>query len=199
MSLKGEWKDRTDPEQTGMKGGAMEEPELENVLRDFRTSVRAWSDAIYARPRLVEAAPRRKSWRKAAAWALGEVDRRGKRSFRDLLQALADPDAVVSEAAAGALAQFAPLTEAQVPALRAAMGHDNTAVRSYAVRGLAQVTLPADDAIRLFAANGGWNLIGDPFTAPVSWPGVTVRVGGTIYTMEDAVARGVISSAAIGF
>ncbi len=54
-------------------GGALEDPELERVLRDFRTSAHAWSDAVYQRPRLVEVAPRRMAWRKAAAWALGSV------------------------------------------------------------------------------------------------------------------------------
>jgi len=72
MRFNGEWKDRTDREQAGMKDGAMEDPELEKVLCDFRTSVRAWSDAVYAAPRLV-ATNRRRSWRRAAAWALGSV------------------------------------------------------------------------------------------------------------------------------
>ena len=53
--------------------GAMEDPELERVLRDFRSSAHAWSDAVYQRPRLVEIATRRMVWRKAAAWALGSV------------------------------------------------------------------------------------------------------------------------------
>lgn len=53
--------------------GAGEGPELERVLRDFRSSVHAWSEAVYQRPRLVKAAPRRMAWRKAAAWALGSV------------------------------------------------------------------------------------------------------------------------------
>jgi hypothetical protein len=47
--------------------------EMEQVLRDFRLSVHAWSDAVYQRPRLVEVAPRRMAWRSAAAWALGSV------------------------------------------------------------------------------------------------------------------------------
>lgn len=49
------------------------DPELGRVLRDFRSSVHAWSDAVYLRPRLVEAAPRRMAWRMAAGWALGSV------------------------------------------------------------------------------------------------------------------------------
>ena len=53
--------------------GALNDPELEQVLRDFRSSVRAWSDAVYRRPRLVGVAPQRMAWRKAAGWALGSV------------------------------------------------------------------------------------------------------------------------------
>ena len=49
------------------------DPELERVLRSFRWSVHAWSDAVYQRPRSVEVAPRRMAWRKAAVWALGSV------------------------------------------------------------------------------------------------------------------------------
>ena len=61
-------------EGTGVKtNGALKDPELEGVLRDFRSSVHAWSEAVYQRPRLVEMAPRRMVWRKAAACALGSV------------------------------------------------------------------------------------------------------------------------------
>jgi len=49
------------------------EQDMDRVLRDFRLSVLAWSDAVYRRPRLVEAAPRRMAWRKAATWALGSL------------------------------------------------------------------------------------------------------------------------------
>lgn len=49
------------------------DPDLEMGLRNFRTSVHAWSEAVYQRPRLIEAAPRRMAWRKAASWALGSV------------------------------------------------------------------------------------------------------------------------------
>lgn len=73
MTFKGKSKGGGEPDHAGMNGGAAQDPELERVLRDFRTSVRAWSDAVYGRPRLMEKAPRRKTWRKAAAWALGSV------------------------------------------------------------------------------------------------------------------------------
>ena len=64
-----------------ISAGALQDPEpdqkmdqeMEHVLRDFRMSVHAWSDAVYRRPRLVEVAPRRMAWRSAAAWALGSV------------------------------------------------------------------------------------------------------------------------------
>lgn len=46
---------------------------LEEVLKDFRSSVHAWSKAEFARPRSVVAAEYRRSWRMAAAWAMGCV------------------------------------------------------------------------------------------------------------------------------
>ena len=48
-----------------------DELELEQVLRNFRHSVHAWSDAEYSRPRMATAA--RHTWRMAVAWALGCV------------------------------------------------------------------------------------------------------------------------------
>jgi len=57
----------------GADDGAPRDQELEQALRNFRSSVRAWSDAVYQRPRLVEVAPRRMAWRKAAGWALGSA------------------------------------------------------------------------------------------------------------------------------
>jgi hypothetical protein len=50
------------------------DPDLEEALKSFRSSVHAWSDAVYNRPRPV-AAPAfdRKVWRLAAAWALAFV------------------------------------------------------------------------------------------------------------------------------
>ena len=53
---------------------SMDEAEMDRVLRDFRLSVHAWSEAVYTRPRqLSDVAPRRAAWRKAAAWCLGCV------------------------------------------------------------------------------------------------------------------------------
>ncbi len=53
--------------------------------------------------------------------------------------------------------------------------------------------------IRLFAAGSGWNMIGAPFTAPVDWGTVTVRVGAVNYTLAEAVDRQIISSVLVGF
>jgi hypothetical protein len=47
------------------------EAELEQTLRNFRSSVHAWSEAEFVRPRTVFAAEHRRTWRSAAAWALG--------------------------------------------------------------------------------------------------------------------------------
>ena len=53
------------------EGTAVTDAELERVLRDFRSSVHAWSEAELSRPRSVAAAIRHRSWRLAAGWALG--------------------------------------------------------------------------------------------------------------------------------
>lgn len=52
---------------------SVEDPALERVLSDFRSSVYAWSDALYNRPRPIAAASSRAVWRKAAAWSLGSM------------------------------------------------------------------------------------------------------------------------------
>lgn len=46
---------------------------LDQVLRDFRASIHAWSEVAYTRPRPLAASPARAGWRKTAAWALGCV------------------------------------------------------------------------------------------------------------------------------
>lgn len=46
---------------------------LEDVLRNFRSSVQAWSEAEFVRPRTVLLPEHRRAWRRAAAWALGCV------------------------------------------------------------------------------------------------------------------------------
>ena len=74
LTNSGEEKDREAP-RAGQEShhGTLADPELEQALLNFRSSVHAWSDALYQRPRLVEFAPRRKAWRRAAAWVLGSV------------------------------------------------------------------------------------------------------------------------------
>jgi len=48
-------------------------PELEQALGDYRASVRAWSEAEYARPRQAAASRRELSWRLALSGALSLV------------------------------------------------------------------------------------------------------------------------------
>ena len=45
--------------------------ELEQALKDFKSSVHAWSDAAYSRPRSLAQQVRHRSWRLALGWALG--------------------------------------------------------------------------------------------------------------------------------
>ncbi len=61
-------------EQTARESAqSVADPALDRVLSDFRSSVHAWSDAAYNRPRPIAAASRGAVWRKAAAWALGSM------------------------------------------------------------------------------------------------------------------------------
>ena len=52
---------------------SVEDAALDRALSDFRSSVHAWSDAVYSRPRPIAAASGRAVWRKAAAWSLGSM------------------------------------------------------------------------------------------------------------------------------
>ncbi len=58
-------------------------------------------------------------------------------------------------------------------------------------------------AIRLFADNGGWNMIGAPFTAPVDWSSVSVEVGAVVGTerlsLADAINRNIISPVLVSY
>ncbi len=56
-----------------MDKGSELEVELEQALRDFRSSVHAWSEAELSRPRRTARVVRLLSWRVAAGWALGCV------------------------------------------------------------------------------------------------------------------------------
>jgi hypothetical protein len=48
-----------------------QDAELEQALMNFKSSMHAWSDAMYSRPRAVTKEVRLRSWRLAAGWALG--------------------------------------------------------------------------------------------------------------------------------
>lgn len=49
----------------------MDDPVLIEALNHFKSSVDAWSEAEYSRPRSVQSRVRRGGWRLAAGWALG--------------------------------------------------------------------------------------------------------------------------------
>jgi hypothetical protein len=62
--------------------------------------------------------------------------------------------------------------------------------------GFDVVTSPV--AVRLFAQNGGWNMVGAPFIVPASWGNATILVNGTSLQMDEAIAQNIISPALIG-
>jgi len=70
-------KKRFDEEANGVKEQAVnaqdaeQDVELEQALKNFKSSMHAWSDAMYSRPRAVSKEIRVRSWRLAAGWALG--------------------------------------------------------------------------------------------------------------------------------
>lgn len=49
------------------------DPELRQVLGDFKASAHAWSDAMISRPRAVQHKVVHRAWRLAAGWALALV------------------------------------------------------------------------------------------------------------------------------
>ena len=51
----------------------VEDEALEQALKNFRSSVHGWSEAVYSRPRQSVKVVRQTSWRVAAGWALGCV------------------------------------------------------------------------------------------------------------------------------
>ena len=59
-------------ERTQMDFESMD-PELNEALGEFRSSLHAWSEAAYSRPRTVAVGVRRQVWRRAAGWALCSV------------------------------------------------------------------------------------------------------------------------------
>ena len=52
---------------------ALQDPALEEALKNFKLSVHAWSDAAYSRPRTTAQMVRHRSWRLAVGWALAGV------------------------------------------------------------------------------------------------------------------------------
>lgn len=58
--------------QRELKGNEIPDTELEQTLKDFRSSVHAWSEATSSQPH-VTVKVYRTSWRVAAGWALGCV------------------------------------------------------------------------------------------------------------------------------
>jgi uncharacterized protein HemX len=65
--------DGKDGKEARKATGENAEPDakLEEALANFRSSVHAWSEAVYSRPRTVELSVKRRTWRLAAGWALG--------------------------------------------------------------------------------------------------------------------------------
>ena len=51
----------------------VEDEALEQALKNFRSSVRGWSEAVYSQPRQSVKVVGQTSWRVAAGWALGCV------------------------------------------------------------------------------------------------------------------------------
>ena len=58
--------------QSELKGSEMPDAEIEQALKDFRSSVHAWSEAAYSQPH-VPVKVYRTNWRVVAGWALGCV------------------------------------------------------------------------------------------------------------------------------
>jgi hypothetical protein len=48
-----------------------EDVEFKEALKNFKSSIDAWSDAAYSRPRGIAREVRQRSWRVALGWALG--------------------------------------------------------------------------------------------------------------------------------
>ncbi len=62
-----------DDESNGLKERAVdaEDLELEQALKNFKSSVLEWSETAYRRPRAFTKEVRLRSWRLATGWALG--------------------------------------------------------------------------------------------------------------------------------
>jgi len=60
-------------ERPELGAGDAQDAELTEALKNFRTSIHAWSEAAQSRPRTMTHEVRHRSWRLAAGWALGCV------------------------------------------------------------------------------------------------------------------------------
>ncbi|HUX28936.1 MAG TPA: hypothetical protein VMV39_09110 [Terracidiphilus sp.] len=49
------------------------DPALKQALGDFKSSVHAWSEAVYSQPRTVHLSVAHRTWRLAAGWAIAGV------------------------------------------------------------------------------------------------------------------------------
>jgi hypothetical protein len=64
-----------EPNDRAKEPEMMEEldPVLKQALGDFKKNVHAWSDAVYAQPRVVRSSMPSRSWRLAANWSLAAM------------------------------------------------------------------------------------------------------------------------------
>jgi hypothetical protein len=53
--------------------------------------------------------------------------------------------------------------------------------------------------IKVYAGNGGWNMIGAPFLYPVDWNAVSVVADGVAHSLGDAVQLGYISPVLVSY
>jgi hypothetical protein len=60
---------RDEGNKAGEVFAELDDPNLRDALRDFRSSVHTWSDATYSAARTAQA-PRAIAWRRTLAWAL---------------------------------------------------------------------------------------------------------------------------------
>ena len=123
------------------------EAELQQVLKNFRQSVHAWSDAEYGRPRSIATATVHHTWRMATAWALGCVLAVGG------LSAGLYESHHQKEAAKSNTVQQVPQQQAASPIESAAAPARKAAVVEAPVEQIAQVDASEPDANLLAAVD----------------------------------------------
>lgn len=57
--------------EPGLRAVDAQDVELEEALKNFKSSISAWSEAAYNRPRTMRPEVKRRSWRLALGWAMG--------------------------------------------------------------------------------------------------------------------------------